>query len=724
MDWVFLGILAVLWLISPIFLLIVLAVSRHQLQEARQQLVNRPAAAPSIPIAVHSSSSLSPKIGDDRFMAAAELENLWLLWLELRRLHQAGDLAEARWQQFSDALDQVLARQLQEAGSVPDNVLWQRRRAEAWNRLAQALDTPLGPPPWQAVTPVPASITAESESEPLIVTPVPASITAESESEPLIAESMPVVGASTIADEDPAESIPVPEQPAAIPTMPHPADEPTSSRPSVTIPAKNWRPTMPSPLEKALQTLSGWPKLVVPFLMQNIGWFVGGFCFVTGALFLIANTQGYANALVVFASLFGTTVFLLWAGYRFRRKGNDLIVASNVLLTLAMLLAPLDLAVAVRLVSASVGDGLLLAFSVAITVTTLAAYVWSATLANALMDRALPRRYIAVLVGLAGLQLAAPLAVIVPHWPGLALLQLILLALLGYGLWHFANMWLQRLFVDRWLTTYYAAGVLVYTAVVSFVHLNWIWPEPLPEGSAGPALMILCGLLFTMDAAIKEWVHKYTFLSHFSFALYALSVVAVAIAIQSTPTTLLTLALGALLYGWITWRYRTLPPLYLLFGCLAGLYGFGIVTYLPSAWQGLASLPGLAVLLAVGGWASSRSRTIALQCLILFGVVLIGALSWSLWFWERPGIAGFVTTTVAAWLVYRATRLALRLPEADSRWAYAGVAVMALADLAVLYAPRWMPLAWEVENALSLLVLAGLWTGFGLHDRQQSAHNR
>ncbi len=109
--------------------------------------------------------------------------------------------------------------------------------------------------------------------------------------------------------------------------------------------------------------MSGWPKLIAPFLAQNIGWFVGGFCFVAGALFLIANTSGFVNALVVFASLFGTTAFLLWAGYQFRRKGSDLAVASSVLLTLAMLLAPLDLAVAVRLTSASGGDSLLLIIS-------------------------------------------------------------------------------------------------------------------------------------------------------------------------------------------------------------------------------------------------------------------------------------------------------------------------------------------------------------------------
>ena len=64
-------------------------------------------------------------------------------------------------------------------------------------------------------------------------------------------------------------------------------------------------------------------------------------------------------------------------------------------------------------------------------------------------------------------------------------------------------------------------------------------------------------LLVPVDAAFKEWVNKYTFLSRFTFVLYGLSVVAVAVAFQSMAPLLLTLFLGALLYGWMTWRYRT-----------------------------------------------------------------------------------------------------------------------------------------------------------------------
>jgi hypothetical protein len=34
-----------------------------------------------------------------------------------------------------------------------------------------------------------------------------------------------------------------------------------------------------------MQVMAGWPALIAPFLVQNIGWFIGGFCFVAGSIF-------------------------------------------------------------------------------------------------------------------------------------------------------------------------------------------------------------------------------------------------------------------------------------------------------------------------------------------------------------------------------------------------------------------------------------------------------
>ena len=710
MEWVFLGVLALAWLISPIILLIALIIARSQLRDLRQQPGSRGADQrldhPAAPIPP------TPMLGGNCRYAPADLENLLLLRLDLQRLRESGAVAEERFQQLADDLDRLWIQHLRAGGAQPENGIWQSRRAVAWNLLAQGSDAPLGSPPWQSAAP-------ESPSIPGIAA---------------APNNLPTFSLVAKADDldaplNPPLLLPPPhdstEQPPSLPPFAiEMVDKPGSKweEPGPAV-ADDWRPAVPGPLEKALQALSGWPKSIAPFLAQNIGWFIGGFCFIAGALFLIANTSGFINALVVFASLSSATAFLVWAGYQFRRNRPELVIASSVLLTLGMLLAPLDLTVAVQLASASSGDGLLLTVSLLIGAVTLAAFAWIATLTSGLMDRALMGRYPRLLTALAAVQLAAPLALFVPDWRGLAMLHLTLLGLLGYALRAFTGEWLRRLFIDERLTTYYAAGLLVYTAVVSFVHLTWIWPQPLPAGYAGPFLMALCGLLFPVDAALKDWVNKYAFLSRFSFALYGLSVVAVAVAVQTTPTALVALALGALLYGWVTWRYRTLPPLYLLFACAAGLYGFGVLNALPPAWHGLVSLPGLLALLGLCHWTRSRSRAIALQCLIAFGTLLIGLTVWSL-LWTGPGWVGFATAATAALLSYGAVRLALTLPDANPRWAYGDGAVVAFALAAVAYAPDGLLLRWELRSAFGTLALAGLWIALGLHDRRQSPASR
>lgn len=711
MEWVILGFLALAWLISPIILLIALIVARRQARNLRQRLATQSVPEPPDAFSPVSTASL---LGSGGRYALADLENLLLLRLELQRLVKTDDLPKDRYQDLDCALDQLWEQHLRRGGMAPDSEAWRLRRALAWNLLAQGMDTPPGLPPWQraAITPAPAPAPAPTEQgKPTALTP---GFSPTERGEPMapILDTPPAGGRERVSPE-------LPPPPAPAPT-PRRAPETVWEPP---VPAADWRPAAPSPLEHALRALSGWPRLIAPFLAQNIGWFIGGFCFVAGALFLIANTTGFVNALVVFASLLSATVFLIWAGYQFRRKRPELVVASGMLLTLGLLLGPLDLAVAVRLAGAGVDNGLLLAFGLLIVVGALAAFAWAAMLVSGLMDRALMGRYPWLLTALAATQLAAPLAMVAPGWPGLAALHGVLLGLLGYGLHAFAGEWLRRLFVDRWLITYYAAGLLVYTAAVSFVHLTWLWPEPLPTGYAGPFLMALGGLLFQVDAAFKDWAHKYIFLSRFSFGLYGLSAVAVAVAVQTTPTAILTLAMGAALYGWVTWRYRTWPPLYLLFGCVAGLYGYGILDRLPPAWHALASLPGLLALLGLGYWANSRSRAIALQCLIAFGLLLPGLTTWSL-VWTPPGWLGFATAATATLLAYGAVRLALALPEANPRWAWVDVGVVALAMATIAYAPDWIGLGWELGTAFGGLTLAALWTVLGLHDRRQTPISR
>ena len=732
MDWMLLGMLALAWLISPVFLLVALIVARRRLRELRERGVTADGAPSAPPPRYETPPTLpAPVLGGERRYTFGELENLSLLQLELRRLARAGELAEERHRQLSDEAHRLWERHLRGGGLSPGDDVWRLRRAMGWNLLVQASESPPGPPPWQSPPSEPVAVSGP------VAPPGPARLATPPAVPPAAVGAFDPPALTLEPLQPPAEE-PLELAPGPNPDFGRPASTPSlSMRPdqsferSASGPAweedvsarDDWRPATPNPLERALRALSGWPRLIAPFLAQNIGWFIGGFCFIAGALFLIANTRGFVNALMVFASLFGATVFLIWSGYQFRRKRPEMGVASAVLLTLGSLLTPLVLAVAVGLIGASAGHGGALAVSGLIVAGALVAFAWAASLVSGLMDRTLMGRYPWLLTGLAAVQLAAPLAAVAPHWSVLAAWHGALLGLLGYGLWTFAGAWLRRLFVDRRLTTYYAAGLLVYTAAVSFLHLTWVWPAALPAGYAGPFLMALCGLLFPLDAAFKEWVDKAAFLSRFSFALYGLSAVAVAVALPNPAMAMVTLALGAVLYGWVTWRYRTLPPLYLLFGCVAGLYGYVLAHTLPPAWHGLAGLPGLLALLRLGHWASSRSRAIALQCLAALGVSLVGLTAWSLP-WGAPGWVGFLTAASAALLAYYAVRLALDLPQADPRWAWADGAVVALAMIAAAVAPAEPSLGWGPRVAFGWLALAGLWTALGLHDRRQSAISR
>ena len=99
MDWTLLIALAVLWLVSPIILLIALIVTRHRLKDARQRLADRPPGRTGRVDVDRPDQVPPPMIGGDRSLAPADLENLLLLRLELQRLLELNALTEERHRQ-------------------------------------------------------------------------------------------------------------------------------------------------------------------------------------------------------------------------------------------------------------------------------------------------------------------------------------------------------------------------------------------------------------------------------------------------------------------------------------------------------------------------------------------------------------------------------------------------------------------------------------------------
>src|SRR5207248_2600924 len=72
---------------------------------------------------------------------------------------------------------------------------------------------------------------------------------------------------------------------------------------------------------------------------------------------------------------------------------------------------------------------------------------------------------------------------------------------------------------------------------------------------------------------------------------------------------LCTLILAVVLYGFVTWQYATLPPLYLLLGCAGWLYHEVLLHHLPSPCYFVGSLPAWGGRWVASRWAWRQRRT-------------------------------------------------------------------------------------------------------------------
>jgi hypothetical protein len=697
-----------------------------------------------------SSLSAAPMGGDSLAQAR---QDLIILRLELNRRRAAGEIDTELYRHLTEQIDAQWAAGFEAAWVTGD--LWRQCCEAAWRQLAVQGRVPFGSPPWQRATPPPAlNLTppvkpAPSEKIPPTVPPVPSksavqpALTGKSVApEPIPQPTPPAVPAGeAVIPETPA----VGQRPPAVslPPVVTPAEQavpPVTRAEPAAEPGYAWQPQEPGVLEKALRAVSGWPRAMLPFLVQNIGWFIGGFCFLAGSIFLVSYTSGFLKGLLVFATLFAYTGFLLWAGYQLRLKRPELKAGSSVLLAIGMLLVPLNLSAVARLLVYSEASGWLLGVSVLIALLALALFLLATRLVAGITDRALqgeqPRLYLA----LAAMQLAVPLIAQWPAWPLLALLHCLLLGLLGYGLWRYAQDWMYSIFVERRRMAYFAGGTLLYAALISFVHLTWgAVSLAVPAGYYAPYLMTVCGLLFYLDAHFKEWAHQYTFLSRFSFLVYGLSVLAVVLAWDAPLARRITLTLAAVIYGMVAWQYLTLIPLCLLLASLGGLYSQLVLNHFPADQQFLWSLPGLAGILILNRWAQRLAARRPGACplaLLLYRLLLLlglGLAGWSLYH-ARPGPLAMTTALVVAaglwWLLQAAPGPLLgrlderepglptpRLPQdlRNGPWLYS---VVLAVTAAVAFAPAWSGLSGELRFALGLLLLSWLWTWLAVSGQQ------
>jgi hypothetical protein len=460
-------------------------------------------------------------------------------------------------------------------------------------------------------------------------------------------------------------------------------------------------------------------------LVQNIGWFIGVFCFIAGSLFLVHSTDGYNSNLIAFFAFFIFTLALLFSGYRLRHKRPELEISSYVIFILSLLLIPLTTIIATQLLMSSDTLGLQL-FSGLLVLIELSVFYFAVTLVSGLMDRSLQRGLPRFFLALTATQLLQVLLLALPFWQLLIVIHLLIFALLSTSIYLFANQWLQSIFIDRHKIAYFAAGTLIYAAIVAFVFITGSNAIELPAGYYGFFLLLLCGLLFFIDAQLKHWIEQHTYLSRFSFLVYGLSVLALCL-VAKHPIAIPTLVLAIALYAFMVWRYLTLTPLTMLLACYFWLYHELVLQHLGYSWYLLASLPVLFSLYKAANWAIIKRQSAYLAVIVyrvLYGLLTVLTV-WSL-SQSEAGFVAMLTAITAGILIYytlKSAPIAIFKPYSKidpvsinrhenllgSHWFYS---IPLLGMVTVFYTPRL--LASEVQFSLGVLLLAGFWAYYGL----------
>jgi hypothetical protein len=113
------------------------------------------------------------------------------------------------------------------------------------------------------------------------------------------------------------------------------------------------REEIPSPRNRLIEATSQWSSIVKPFLLDNVGWFVGAFLVVAGFVVLIVTFWGTIEQnrilmhSLVYVSLAVATGMFFSAACFMRLKHPQLESSSNVLLVIVALLIPLVFAAAI-----------------------------------------------------------------------------------------------------------------------------------------------------------------------------------------------------------------------------------------------------------------------------------------------------------------------------------------------------------------------------------------
>ena len=368
-----------------------------------------------------------------------------------------------------------------------------------------------------------------------------------------------------------------------------------------------------------MQSLSGWHKSLVPFLLQNIGWFIGVLCFISGSIFFISYTEGFNKSVTIFYTVLSYTLLLAWGGYRLKDKVSNAAMSGYVLMATSFLLTPLNFTAAAQLLGSSVGMVQFLISSVSVLIA-LGSLYYTSRLISGLFNRQLLNYFSPVFFTLSCLQLLVPW---VQQSQNIILLMAVQMIILGTLLWALINYLpalLKQVFIDRQYLLVMSVSSLIYAALVSAIHITLSSSLNAELSYYAPVILLLSGALFFMDGQLNDYKEQMKLLSYFSFIAYAVSLIALVLSFDIEPIRYLTLFLAVLLYIRLIWLYRSLVPLYLVF-ILLGFLQFDLILsgWLPDIpgvssarapdWFFLASLPLLAAIF----WALKIFRKSEIQ---------------------------------------------------------------------------------------------------------------
>lgn len=349
-------------------------------------------------------------------------------------------------------------------------------------------------------------------------------------------------------------------------------------------------------LSSVLQSVSGWHKVFIPFLLQNIGWFIGILCFISGSIFLVSYTQGFSKNLTISYTILSYTLLLAWGGYHLKKKVAHAADSGMVLLAISFLLIPLNFSALARLLTISLDNGLLsISFIIAFISTVIASALlfYVSKLISGLFNRQLLTHFFLLFFVLSSLQFVIPVIgdahSIVLQLLVFAVIMLLLLLAIVYYL----PVILQQVFVDKTYLVLFSVGSLIFAAVVSMVHLTLSSPVSIALSFYAPFILFISMLLFYMDEQLHHYKQQGGLLSYVSLICYAVSFLAIVVSFDSSIIRIITMALASILYLRLMWIYRSLVPLYLVLILTFFIYNDIIVSnyYTNEQWLYMAILP-------------------------------------------------------------------------------------------------------------------------------------